>query len=182
MAVGAVSGVTAALGLPPFWSDTLTALVMGLTAASLARAGFRETEPRVPAGLVRPAVNRSAARRIRMLSPYLGVAVVFLLLAFWSAYPAINHVARGTWQICGTFLPSCGNQGCFRLFDDRGRPIADVCYTPDDDAGWKRLAQPNWWTYRPASIAFECPGKSPNRRDLTPAVFEDHCDIVVKAP
>jgi hypothetical protein len=68
------------------------------------------------------------------------------------------------------------------LYDARHRPIEGQCSAFDDATGFRKLASPHWWTYRPAYAALECSGTARREVALPAAVFDASCAPILELP
>ncbi len=161
-------------GIPPFWADLVSAILVGSLAAYWA------------AHTIRTAMSTRALRgRLSTLSDTLkGLTVsiltctVLLALFAWNSWLPLNHCLNRTWTLCGTFVSACGKRSCFWLYDQRNRPIEDYCQGLADDSGFIMVRPRHWWTYQPVSAVVVCDQQKFQQFQLDKQFESKSCDAV----
>lgn len=178
-----LNNLIGSFGLPPFWSDLLATALIAYTTihwAIFILGKVKRTERIL-------SLNGTTEERIpfralwKDVGPSIAVVPILILLLIWNAKPLFNHIGDTKWILCGSFIGSCNQRPCLILNDSRGRRISDECFMIDDDSGYKYLAAPNRWTYKPHKAVLRCDGNTSEATELNQSFFNNSCEGVMDA-
>jgi len=169
--LSAANGFTGALGVSPFWADSIIGTLLCIVLAFWVYQLFKRVMSN----------RRSRGKLVNFktlvsgIGMSAGLAVILLALSVWTWVGPFRQIRHPRWTFCGRIATSCPNHPCLVLFDWKGRKIRDECYLASDDSGYFDIRDSHWYIYQPKLFAVSC-GDKVSQLYSADSMFRNLCD------
>lgn len=179
----AINSIRGLIGLPLFWSDLLISILLSSIAVYWILDSWKESSEKI---LAKTKIKTDIKSKISIKEriDFFGIEIIILPLLIgaitWNIFPVISHLIYYRWTLCGQFIGDNPRKNCLLLYDLRGRQISDECYSLDD-SGYTYLNVPDWWIYKPQTVAIKVKGDISDKQKLKSEMFDNiNCSGSIK--
>ena len=176
-----VNSIRGSIGLPLFWSDSLVSTLLLSITIYWTLDSWEKSSNQFKSKIITDTKTKiSIKERIKFFGIDIIILPILIGATIWNFYPVISHLINSKWTLCGQFIVNNPRESCLLLYDARNRQISDK-FCGLDDSGYKYLEMPNWWTYKPQTVAVDERGDISEEKEIEAFLFNaSTCSGLIK--